>query len=111
MVLKAKEIPVAIETPFDRVRVSKTSAGIIQESGPQVQEKEKLYNQVMMMKPQWAPEFVLVVGNFASRIVAMMKVRQFPRLPLIKVHRRPNRSMNRIQRNCAMRAMTELMAW
>lgn len=41
-VLKAKEVMVAIETPLDRVRVSKISAGMIQESGPQVAEKEKL---------------------------------------------------------------------
>ena len=41
-VLKAKETMVAIETPFERVRVSKISAGIIQERGPQVAEKEKL---------------------------------------------------------------------
>jgi hypothetical protein len=41
-VLKAKETIVAIETPLERVRVSKISAGITQESGPQVAEKEKL---------------------------------------------------------------------
>src|SRR6266536_5853734 len=34
------EVMVAIETPLDRVRVSKISAGMIQESGPQVAEKE-----------------------------------------------------------------------
>ena len=55
IVLKAYESIVAIETPFARVRVSNTSAGMIQERGPQVAEKEKLYSQVMMMKPQWAP--------------------------------------------------------
>lgn len=32
----------AIDTPFDRVLVSKTSAGMIHESGPQVHENEKL---------------------------------------------------------------------
>lgn len=41
-VLKAKETMVAMETPLERVRVSKISAGIIQERGPQVAEKEKL---------------------------------------------------------------------
>jgi hypothetical protein len=110
-VLNANEIPVAIETPFDRVRVSNTSAGIIHDSGPQVAEKEKLYSQVMMMKPQWAPELLVVGGNLASRIVAMMKVTQLPRLPPIKVQRRPKRSMKRMQRNWATRAMMELMAW
>lgn len=42
MVLKANDIMVAIETPLARVRVSKISAGIIQLSGPQVAENEKL---------------------------------------------------------------------
>jgi hypothetical protein len=42
MVLKAKDIMVAMETPLARVRVSKISAGMIQLSGPQVAEKEKL---------------------------------------------------------------------
>lgn len=42
MVLKANEAMHAIDTPFDRVLVSKTSAGMIHESGPQVHEKEKL---------------------------------------------------------------------
>jgi hypothetical protein len=41
-VLKAKLTMVAIETPLERVRVSKISAGMTQESGPQVAEKEKL---------------------------------------------------------------------
>ena len=40
--LKAKETMVAMDTPFERVRVSKISAGITQDSGPQVAEKEKL---------------------------------------------------------------------
>jgi len=41
-VLKAKETMVAMETPLDRVRVSKISAGMTQDRGPQVAEKEKL---------------------------------------------------------------------
>lgn len=41
-VLKAKETMVAMETPLERVRVSNISAGITQERGPQVAEKEKL---------------------------------------------------------------------
>lgn len=51
MVLKAKEVMVAKLTPLDRVRVSKTSAGIIQDSGPQVAEKLKLYIHVTIIKP------------------------------------------------------------
>lgn len=66
---------VAIETPLERVRVSKISAGITQERGPQVQEKEKLYSQVMMMKPQEAPVLWLVSGGkLAMRTQAMMNV-------------------------------------
>ena len=42
MVLNAKEVMVAMLTPLERVRVSKTSAGMIQERGPQVALKEKL---------------------------------------------------------------------
>jgi hypothetical protein len=46
-VLKAKDTMVAMETPLERVRVSKISAGIIHDRGPQVAENEKLYSQVL----------------------------------------------------------------
>ena len=62
-VLKAKETIVAIETPLERVRVSKISAGMIQERGPQVALKEKLYNHVMIMKPQEAELLCAVPGG------------------------------------------------
>ena len=42
MVLKANDTMVAMETPLERVLVSKTSAGMIQDRGPHVAEKEKL---------------------------------------------------------------------
>lgn len=100
-----------MDTPFDRVRVSNTSAGIIHDNGPQVALKEKLYSHVMIMKPQWAPVLFVVGGNLARRTVAIMKVMQLPRLPLIRVQRRPKRSMKRMQRNWAMSAMMEFMAW
>jgi hypothetical protein len=48
-VLKAKETMVAMDTPLERVRVSKISAGMIQDRGPQVAEKEKLYSQVLVL--------------------------------------------------------------
>ena len=100
IVLNAKETIVAIETPLDRVRVSNTSAGIIQDRGPHVAEKEKLYTQVMMMKPHPAALFWLVPGgNTAIRIVAIMKVTMLPRLPSIKGQRRPNRSINKRHKN------------
>lgn len=111
MVLNANEVMVAIETPFARVRVSNTSAGMIQDRGPQVAEKEKLYSQVIMMKPQCAPVLLVDGGKRARSTVAMMKVMQFPRLPPIRVQRRPKRSMKRMQRNWAISAMIELMAW
>ena len=96
---------------MERVRVSNTSAGMIHESGPQVAEKEKLYSQVMMMKPQWAPVLLVEGGNLARRIVAMMNVTMLPRFPVINVQRRPKRSMNIMQRNWAIKAMIELIAW
>lgn len=111
MVLKAYEVMVAIDTPFDRVRVSKASAGIIQERGPQVHENEKLNSQVMMMNPQWAPVLLTSGGNLANRIQAMMNVTQLPRLPLMRLRRRPKWSMNSMHRNWPTRAMIELMAW
>lgn len=46
-VLKAKETMVAMDTPLERVRVSNISAGMIQDRGPHVAEKEKLYSQVL----------------------------------------------------------------
>lgn len=52
MVLKAKDTMTPIETPLERVRVSKTSAGMTQDSGPQVAEKVMLKSQVMMIKAQ-----------------------------------------------------------
>lgn len=63
IVLNAKDIMVARETPLARVRVSKISAGMIQERGPQVAEKEKLYTQVTMMNPHEAPIFVVSPGG------------------------------------------------
>jgi hypothetical protein len=110
MVLKAKLVIVAIETPLDLVRVSKISAGTIHDSGPLVAEKQKLYIHVMTMKPQDAPVLsAMPGGNLASRMVAMIKVTQFPRLPPIIAHLRPVRSMNRMQQNCATSAMMEDM--
>lgn len=99
IVLNAYDVMVASETPLERVRVSNTSAGMIQERGPQVHENEKLYNQVMIIKPQWAPVFLLSGGNCANSMQAMIKVTMFPRLPQIKLQRRPSRSMKRMQRN------------
>lgn len=57
-----------METPLDRVWVSKISAGMIQDRGPQVELKEMLYSQVTMMKPQPAPPDLLESGGyFASK--------------------------------------------
>lgn len=110
MVLNANEVMVAIETSFARVRVSNTSARMIHDRGPQVAEKEKLYSQVIMMKPQCAPVLLVDGGKRARSTVAMMKATQLPRMQLIRVQRQPRRSMKRIQRNCAISSMIELMA-
>lgn len=40
---------VAMETPLERVCVSKISAGMMKERGPQVAEKEMLYSQVLFL--------------------------------------------------------------
>lgn len=114
MVLKAKDIIVATETPFARVFISKISAGMIQDNGPQVALKEKLYTQVTTIKPQPAappPALSAPGGKLARRIVAMMKVMQLRMLPPIRGQRRPVRSMTTMQMNWAMRAMTEEIIW
>jgi hypothetical protein len=97
IVLNAKLTIVAILTPLALVLVSKISAGMIQDSGPHVALNEKLNNHVMAMNPQDA--CLLLVepgGNLAVRMVAIMNVMELPRLPRIRGHRRPNRSMNRM---------------
>ena len=89
-VLNAKETMVAIITPLDRVLVSKISAGMIHESGPQAALKETLYAQVVMMKPQAAALLPFSPGgNLASKMVATMKVHMFTKLPPMRVQRRP----------------------
>lgn len=90
MVLKAKDVMVAIDTPLLRVLVSKISAGMIQDRGPQVKLKEKLYSQVMMMNAHAALPLPLVPGGYrAKRVVAMMKVTMLARLPRMSGQRRP----------------------
>lgn len=107
MVLKAKLVMVAIETPLERVLVSKISAGIIHDRGPHVALNEKLYSQVIAIKPHEAPMLLEAPssgGYLASRIVAMMKQTAFSRLPPMSGKRRPVLSMNRIVRNWANKA-------
>jgi hypothetical protein len=66
----------------------------------------------MMMKAHCAPRLLLTPGgNFARRIVAMMKVTILPRLPRMRGHLLPRISMSIMQQNCATRAMTLLIAW
>jgi translation elongation factor EF-1alpha len=73
-VLKAKDTIVAIETPLERVLVSKISAGMIQDNGPHVAENEKLYAQVQMIKPQDAALlFATPGGNCAIKMQATRK--------------------------------------
>jgi len=90
MVLKANEVIVAILTPFDRVLVSKTSAGTIQLSGPQPKEKEKLKSQVITMNPHWAPIFSdSPGGNRAIRMAPMMNVTMLKSIAPMSTHLRP----------------------
>jgi hypothetical protein len=112
IVLKAKEIMVASETPLERVLVSNISAGMIHDKGPHVALKLKLKIQVMTMNPHAAAAlFVDPGGNTANIIVEIMNVIPLPTLPRISGQRRPNRSMKQIQRNCATRAITDDIAW
>lgn len=68
-----------------------TSAGIIQESGPQVAEKLKLYTHVDRMNPHCAPLFPPVEpgGNLASKTVPQMNVTMLPKFPRMRGQRRP----------------------
>jgi hypothetical protein len=112
MVLNAKDVMVAIETPLERVLVSKISAGMIQDSGPQVELKLKLYSQVTAMKPQEALALAVEPGGkTANMMVAMTKVKQLNKLPKMRGQRRPKRSMKAMQRACPHSARTEEMAW
>lgn len=113
MVLNANDTMVAMDTPLERVLVSKISAGMIHDSGPHVALNEKLYSHVMAMNPQAAPPLPSAEpgGNLASSTVAMMKVTMLPRLPRIRGQRRPVWSMSIMHRNCATRAITDEMAW
>jgi hypothetical protein len=90
MVLNANEVMVAIETPLERVLVSKISAGMIHDNGPQVALKLKLYTQVITIKPQAAALLLLAPGGkTASKMVEMINVIMFPRLPRMSGQRRP----------------------
>ena len=65
----------------------------------------------IMMKPHSAPTLFVAPGGYeASKAVATMNVTQFQILPQIRVQRRPKRSMKQMQRNCAIKAMMELIA-
>lgn len=50
IVLKAKDTITPMDTPLDRVRVSKTSEGITQDREPQVKENENWKSQPKAMK-------------------------------------------------------------
>lgn len=98
MVLKPKEIMTPIETPLERVLVSKISAGMIHDSGPQEYEKETWYSQLMHVNVQ-DKEFWTegdLPSNEAMAAVTIMKQTQLTRLPMINGQRRPKRSMVKI---------------
>lgn len=87
MVLNAKDAMVATGIPFERVRVSKTSSGIIQDRGPRVAENEKLYSQVMIINAQCAPVLLIPGGKRANNAHATMNVTILPKFPVIRVRR------------------------
>lgn len=87
-----------IDTPFDRVFVSKISAGIIQLNEPQVNEKETWYTQFVAIKahPRECCTEGEAFGNEAIATVTMMKQRELIKFPIMSDHRRPTLSMKRI---------------
>jgi hypothetical protein len=97
MVLKAKEVIAPQLTPFSRMAVPKSSAGIAQLSGPDVQKKTKLNIQVSTMKAQCAPVDDAEAGNTLMIAALIMKVTQRKRQPYISRGRRPKRSIVRMQ--------------
>jgi len=76
MVLNAKLVMAPTETPFKRMAVPKSSAGIDQLKGPLEMKKTKLKSQVTTTKAQWAPVFCDVVGKTLMMMALMMKVRE-----------------------------------
>lgn len=72
---------VASDTPLERVLVSNISAGMIHDRGPHVALKQKLYIQVITMKPHAAALLLFVPGGkTASIIVEMMNVHMLPKV-------------------------------
>lgn len=61
------------------------------------------------MNPQ--PAELDVVPYMAIRMVAIMNIRLFTRLPPMSAHLLPTLSMNRTHDACASRARMLLMAW
>src|SRR5690242_7134737 len=102
-VLKANDVITPMETPFERVLVSNTSAGMIQESGPYVKLNEIWYSQLIVIKthPREFCSEGLAVGNLAIAAVTMIQQTPFMILPIISGQRRPMRSMNRTVHACA----------
>jgi hypothetical protein len=125
--LKVKEVMAARAAPFDRVTVSKTSAGIIQarerdehfsihpelwgflQREPML-AKVTLKIHVIMIKPQCALVLSALGGNRASSTVLTMNVQHIAKFPQMMIVRRPSLSTNNIIKASAIRPMTELIA-
>ena len=128
MVLKAKEVIAPHDTPFNRIAVPKSSAGIAQLSGPLVMKKTatsvsggkresvqhvlpKLKSHVNTTKAQCALALSESAGYILMIAALMINVMQRKRHPKICSGRRPRESMVMMQIEVPTKAITALTAW
>lgn len=102
IVLNAKLTRQPMATPWARVLVSKSSAGMTQDREPQHKEKANWKTQPKNRNSQSSECCVEgpTWGNLAITAAVMIKLREQTRLPTINVQRRPMRSMKRIGDIC-----------
>lgn len=111
MVLKAKEVIAPQDTPFRRMAVPNSSAGIAQLNGPEVQKKTKLNSHVNTTNAQWAPVLLEFVGNTLMMAALIIKVAHKNKQPCISSGLRPILSMVRMQTAVPRKAIIALTAW
>jgi len=128
IVLKAKEVIAPHDTPFKRMAVPKSSAGIAQLRGPLVMKKTvmrvsdgkrrsdqlilpKLKSHVNTTNAQCALVLLESVGYTLIIAALIMKVTQRNRHPKICSGRRPSESMVMMQIEVPTKAMMALTAW
>ena len=128
IVLKAKEVIAPHDTPFNRIAVPKSSAGMAQLSGPLVMKKTatsvseseryntklhlpRLKSHVNTTKAQCALVLLESVGYTLMIAAFMIKVTQRKRHPKICSGRRPSESMVIMQIEVPTNAIIALTAW